>query len=216
MIVWSHTFLHTYEDVCPHQAWRRFIKRDLPYAKPSEAQKHGQDVHKAMERRIAGKGLPAELAEFEKFAKPFDGKSPLGEQKLGITLTGKATGFFAPDVWGRGVIDVLLMHEKTAYLVDWKTGKSKYESPFELEVHAILLHAKFPTLEKIVGRYIYLSEDKVSEMYDLSRTSNTWKRIGQIMRSVEADQAAGHFEKRQGPLCGWCPVIDCEYNRVKR
>jgi hypothetical protein len=213
-ITWSHTFLHTYADICPHQAWRRFIKRDIPFV-ATVASERGIRTHKAMQRRIEGKALPAEFSEFERFALPFDGKSAKAETKLGITMEGKATGFFAEDTWGNGVLDVVLTDgpPTTAFLADWKTGKSKYESAFELEVHAVLLHAKHPTLTKIVGQYIYLGENLVSHIYDLTDTMKTWKKICSIMLEVEADLKAGHFEKREGPLCSWCSVKDCQYNK---
>jgi hypothetical protein len=218
-LTWSHTFLHTYADICPHQAWRRFIKRDIPFV-ATVASERGIRTHKAMQRRIEGKALPTEFSEFEQFAQPFDGKNAKAEIKLGMTMQGASTGFFAEDTWGNGVLDVLLLDvstgykgPKTAFLADWKTGKSKYESPFELEVHAVLLHAKYPTLTKIVGQYIYLGENKISQMYELSHTTRTWARIGAIMSEVEADLKAGHFEKREGPLCGWCSVKDCQHNK---
>ena len=62
-------------------------------------------------------------------------------------------------------------------MADWKFGSSKYEDPFELEVGAVLLQAKYPKATKLVGRYVYPVENKLGQMYDLSAT--------QIPRSPE-------------------------------
>jgi hypothetical protein len=211
-ITWSYTFLHTYDEVCPHQAWRKFIKRDISFVSTPTTEK-GTYVHKAMKRRMDGKPLPDDLQEFERFAKPFDGKNVESELSLGVTTHCTPIGSFDPLTWGRGTLDVVIRNGATAYLCDWKSGKSKYETPFELEVHAVLLHAKYPDLTKIVGQYVYLGENKISQMYDLSHTAKTWSKIERIMSEVKADLKARHFEKRQGPLCGYCDVKDCQFNR---
>lgn len=213
MPTYSYTFLHTYKNVCPHQAERRYIRRDIPYVETPQI-KWGNEVHAAFEYRVGGgKPLPASMQQWEGFARPFDGKNARTELKLGVTAEGHACDFFAKNVWLRGKADAVITSGTTAYFADFKTGSSKYVDRFELDVQAVLLHASQPGLTKIVGQYIFLKEDRVGTMYDLSDTRATWGAIADIARQIEADKASGHFEKRQGPLCGWCPVKDCEFNR---
>src|SRR5262249_6817281 len=97
-------------------------------------------------------------------------------------------------------------------LLDWKTGGSKYEDPFELEVGAVLLHAKFPHLKKIVGQFCWLKEDRLGRMYDLSDTRKTWLEITRIMDGILRLRQGGEFPARKGPLCGWCADTTCEHN----
>ena len=104
--------------------------------------------------------------------------------KLGVTAKGSATGFFDKDVWGRGKADCVLMSDDAAYLADWKTGGSKYEDPFELAVQAMLLNAKFPGLRTIRASYVWLKEERVGQVYDVSDTAKTWNEICEIVRSV--------------------------------
>lgn len=211
-VVWSYSFLHAFDDVCAYQAYRTYIKRDIPYVE-TVARAKGNRVHKAMDQRIKGQALPDDCREYEKFAVPFDGKNPVSEQKLGVTAQGKPVGFFDNAAWGRGTLDVTLINHQTAYIADWKTGRSDYEKPFELQVHAVLLHAKHPHLKTIKGQFIYLGENRTSVVYDLSDTRHTWKVIGDIMSNVERNLQTQKFEKRQGPLCKYCSVKDCEWNR---
>lgn len=211
-IVWSFTMLHTYRDICPHQAAQRFVYKTVPFTE-TPAMKHGIEVHTAMEHRVgAGKPLPEAYRKWEPFAEPFDGRNAKTELKLGVTVHGHTTGFFDANVWGRGKADVVLQHETTAFLADWKTGNSKYEDPFELRVQAVLLNAKHPELKTIKANYVWLKEDRVGTVYDVSDTLSTWQEIQALVSAIEADKKAGQFEKKKGPLCKWCPVRECEHN----
>lgn len=204
--------LHTYKNICAYQAAQRFVYKRIPFFK-TPAMQYGDDVHKAFELRVGGqKPLPVAMQQWEPFAVPFDGRNVKVETKLGITAQGHSCDFFAKNVWGRTRIDVTLINGTAAYINDWKTGKSKYEDPFELKVNAVLLHAANPQLEKIVGTYTWLAENRLSERYDLSDTRKTWWSIHEIVRSIENDKLTGHFEKRRSGLCAFCPCYECEHN----
>jgi hypothetical protein len=212
-LVWTFTMLHTYKDICPYQAAQRFIYKTIPFVK-TPAMAFGEEVHSTMEYRVGGgKPLPEKFRHWEPFAAPFDGRGAQVELKLGITETGHATGFFDDDVRGRGKADVVLLHNSTAFMNDWKTGNSKYEDPFELRVHAVLLHAKFPYLTKIKATYTWLKDNRVSVPYDVSDTQSTWNEIQQLVAMITEDKKNGSFEKRKGPLCAHCPCKECEFNK---
>ena len=135
---------------------------------------------------------------------------------LGISANGHAVGFWDGSVWFRGKADLAIIKGETAFINDWKTGNSKYEDPFELETNAVLLHAKFPHLKKIVGTYTWLKENRVSQLYDLSNTGQTWGTICRLMGEILAKRDTGEFEKKKSGLCGWCSVDDCEHWRPKK
>ena len=184
--------------------------RDQPYVETPEM-KFGNDVHSAFEYRIgSGKPLPENMKAWEHFATPFDGQFAKVEQKLGISAEGKSVGFWDGSVWFRGKNDVTIVRGDTAYLADFKTGKSSYEDPFELETNAVLIHAKYPQLKKIIGSYIWLKENRVSQMYDLSDTRSTWNEICRLMHEILVKKLSGAFEKKKSGLCGFCSVEDCE------
>lgn len=164
--------LNTYREICPHQAAERFIYKRVPFVETPQM-KRGNDVHKAMEQRIGRqrRPLPVDMP-YEHFAKSFDGRKVHPEIKLGVTKDGRATGFFDTDVFGRGKLDCPVVGGDQAFIPDWKTGKIR-EDPFELAIGAVLLKAKFPHLTKIVGRYIWLQDQKLGQLYDLSDTQKT-------------------------------------------
>lgn len=213
--VGTFTILSSYKN-CGHQMFRRYVAKDQPYVETPEM-KFGNEVHSAFEYRVGSqKPLPETMKDWEKFAAPFDGLMPLVEQKLGINAEGRAVGFWDGSVWFRGKADLAIIKGETAYINDWKTGKSSYEDPFELETNAVLIHAKNPHLKKIVGSYTWLKEGRVSQMYDLSDTRRTWTEMCRLMGEILERKKTGQFEKTKSGLCGYCSVEDCENHYVAK
>lgn len=219
-LIGTYTMLNTYKN-CPHQAARRYVVKDQPYVETPEM-KWGNDVHSAFELRVgAKKPLPVSMQQWEQFCVPFDHLQVTTEQKLGIDQTGKTCGFFDNNVWFRGKVDLTIVNGTSAYIGDWKTGGSKYEDAFELATGALLLWAKFPDLKKIVGNYIWLKENRVGRMHDLSDFAATALEMKYLMGKIEQRRAIWRqngdvdtFEKRKSGLCGYCSVADCEHHYV--
>lgn len=233
-LVYTYTILNAYRNVCPHQMFRRYIARDQQYVETPEM-KWGNQVHSAFEFRIGGgKPLPDGMQHWEKFAASFDPpnrryekiqegeRRTAVEQKLAVTKDAKPCDYWAKDVWLRGKLDLTVIEGDKAYLADWKTGKSSYEDPFELEVGAVLLKLNKKHLTRIVGNYVWLKEDRVGQQYDLSNFRKTWDAINGLVALIEADRArlpaegGQAFEKKQSGLCGWCSVSDCEHWRERK
>jgi PD-(D/E)XK nuclease superfamily len=208
--VLSYTLLNTWE-ICPHQCARKYIVKDLPREAPTGAMKEGIDGHEALEKRLRNKTpLPA---RHEKHAAPLDQCTVTPEQKLGVTAAGRPCDFFDKDVWLRGVLDApVLLRTDAACLIDWKFGKPR-EHPFELEIGALLLQAHRPEITYLVGAYIWLKEGRKGETHVLSDTSRTWAKVQNLADEIADAIDAQEFKKTPGPLCGWCPVKDCQHNK---
>ena len=214
----SYTFLNTW-DICNHQAFRKFIAKDLPKEPQSPEMIYGNDVHDAMEKRLDRKAplpLVDRFAAYEPFVKPllpFVEKGQLvAEQKLGMDANGAAVGFWDGSTWLRGKLDAPVVNGTTALLLDWKTGKAR-EDPYELEIGALLLQAKYPCVTTVLGRYVWLKEMRLGETHDCSDTRRTFESVHKTMDEVGHAIKMDVFPKKQGPLCGWCPVLDCQHNR---
>lgn len=219
-LVFSYTILNTYENVCPHQMYRRYIKKDTPFVMTPDAQ-HGNDTHKAMELRVGGgKPLPQKLEALEPIARTFQARGAKTEEQMGLTIEGRPAGFFDAGVWYRGKVDVTIIAGDTAYLPDYKSGKNIREDPLELELNAVMIHARHPHLRKIVGQYVWTPDlygtrlqPVLGPLHDLSDTARSWQHIRRVAAAIENDRKADEFEKRQGGLCGHCDVLDCQFNR---
>lgn len=208
-LVYSYTMLNGYRNICPYQAKRRYIDKAFPYVE-TPAMAWGNKVHSAMELRVGGgKPLPADMHQWEKFAAPFHAVKAKAEMKLGMTREGQPCDFFGANVWLRGKVDVTIINGNAALLPDYKTGKVR-EDPFELEIQALLINAKYPNLTSIHGFYIWLAENRVGQKHDVSHTKDTFTYVQRIAADLEEDMRNGEFEKRRGGLCPWCPCDDCE------
>lgn len=223
----SHTFLRDWDN-CPHKAYRRFIKKDLPKFVGTAETKWGDEVHTAFEVRIKhGTAFPPGMERFEPIAAPLVAAGARAERMLGINVAGWACDFFAPDVWLRGKIDATVVqtaplfsepggcHALVAAIFDWKSGKRREERA-ELEVHGVLLKAWQPTVQKITAHYVWLQDNEVGKAYDVSNTEAKLAEIRSVMNTVHNCMEIENFPKRRNPLCGWCDVLDCENNTKGR
>lgn len=212
----SYSFFSELEN-CPKKAQHVRVLRDIQRVETAE-QRWGNYVHDCMEKRVGdGVVLEEDVAEFEPFARAFDQRTVYAEMKLAITTEGMPTEFYAKDAMVSGKVDVVVLHENRVDITDWKTGKDKYENPFELELHALLLAANGYTAESYTGRYVYLGLNKVGQTYDLSNVSATWGKVTRYMAQARAYQEkGGEWPATPNPLCGYCPVLQCRHNKVKQ
>jgi PD-(D/E)XK nuclease superfamily protein len=209
------TFLNTWS-ICPHQAARRYILKDLPRTAPSPEMKWGDDVHKDLEARVRDKTpLPTEMAKYEPYAMVLDKYKADVETKLAVTRRGESCSFFDNDrVFFRGKLDIVLRGENYV-LLDWKTGGSKYENPLELQTGAVLLAADRDDGKSIFGRYVWLKEGRLGTDYDLSSAlTATWSLMLNFADRIQEAINKNYFPKLPGPLCTWCPVRDCQHNKA--
>ena len=208
--VYSYTLLKT-ADTCLHKAYRQYIKRDLAFDKTPEID-WGNRVHEAMEYRIGGKPLPQDMMHWEPIVSAYVDRGAKAEKKTGITNECNPTGFFDKDVWLRCKIDVTMLNGPAVFISDFKTGNSRYEDAFELEIQALTLKAAIPSITRIAGHYAWLKENRIGKPHDLSDFSATWAKINNKVEVIEDCMASGEWPKTKNPLCNWCGVLDCENN----
>jgi hypothetical protein len=204
----SYTLLSTWA-ICPHQAARRYIIKDIPY-ESTPAMEEGKRAHEQLANYILGhpNALAADLQRHEHLVMPLVGKC---KPELKLAIEGdqlKPVSFFDRDAWLRGVIDAHVIEGDKAVIFDWKTGKER-EDPFELEIFGFLLRCHHPELEKIIGHYVWLRDNKVGEQHDVSDYARTWVKVMNFYTEIEK----GDYKKTPGPPCKLCPVLDCAHNK---
>lgn len=215
-------FIGTYTNLkaflnCEHAMYRRYVLKDQKYVE-TPAMKWGNDAHAALEQRVGkGKVLPDNMKQWENHCTPFDTYEVKTEQKLAINAKGQAVDYWADDCWFRGQADVTVMINEKALFTDWKTGNPRYADKFELETGALLLKAKYPQLRTVVGRFVFLKDNTVGKMHDLSDFQKTFNEIKNLMDLINFKrQNQAGWEKKKSGLCGWCSVKDCEHHYVAR
>lgn len=213
-IKWSYSMLNAF-GTCPKRCWHQYIARDVP-RQETAASKEGNDVHEKLELAVRnGDELPPELAHVSPLVKTLRRHGASAELQLGVRQDWTPCGFFDADVWGRGKLDVALLHPNgvSAALIDYKNGNprnAKYLDNFELRVQAALLKAWFPRLRAIKGRYYWIKADSYSETYDLSDVDSHHFAIENILERI-VDRKPENFTTRKGPLCKYCPVTHCKH-----
>lgn len=214
---WTYTFLSDDEN-CPAKAWHKHVAKDLPREEKTPAQTWGIEVHKALEYRLRErKPFPPEMSACEPYALAIEQMpgTKLVEEWLQITADGSKAKPFAADVWGKGRVDTAILHSNVGIIFDWKTGKPN-EDPLELETQALMLKCFYPGLTHVRGHYVWLRERRIGPAHDLSDFGRTFNDVKVRWRDITSRPLDTEWVKKPNPLCGWCPVMTCEHNRVEK
>lgn len=216
VLPWSYSSLTSFE-TCPKR--HKLTRIDKTVSEPpSEAMTHGNAVHKALELHLNGEQtLPEKYAPYLPLVERIrqqPGKR-LVEYKFGVTEGFKTTTFFAKDVWFRGVIDVGVVGNKTAFAGDWKTGKPKSDGD-QMKLFAAATFAAFPYIEKVKTAYIWLAHDKI-DAKDIHRDElpSIWQEFTpRVIRLVKAQENDKWPANPSGLCAKWCPVPKsmCEFS----
>ena len=118
-------------------------------------------------------------------------------------------------MWCRGKADVAVFHDPalTCAIFDWKFGRNKREDPGELELHAMMLQRRHPQYKTIVGHYVWLADGEIGPQHNLSDGKQVLEATQRQVAEIQKHADVCFWPPRQNPLCGWCPVKSCEFNR---
>lgn len=212
---------HSYSSVkdfetCPRKYHEvRILKRFQQQA--TDATNYGTAVHSSLENFLMkGDPLPPEHRQFQRIAATVQ-KAP-GEMKcelkMGIREDFTPCDFFAPDVWFRGVPDVLVLQGRVARVADWKTGKSSRFADFDqMELMAAMVMVHYPEVDEVKTALLFVvAGDALARTYERTELPvilSKWAgRANNIVRALETNV----WNARKNNLCRFCPVKSCEYN----
>ena len=217
----SYSALKQYEN-CPRRYYLQRITKTVKDV-GGEASLHGERVHKAFEDRLRDKTpLPDSLKEHEPTVARLEalaGKRNLvlcAEQELTINVSYALTGWWDEDAWLRAKLDVLMVGDDTAAIVDWKTGKRRPDFT-QMDIFALMVFLAYPHVQKVATTFYWLPEratDKRSYHRDddegaliVALTS----RVSRIERSLETET----WPAKPSGLCRYCPAQNiCDAARI--
>jgi hypothetical protein len=222
MTAWSYSSIKTF-DQCPKKYFHLKVVKDVK-DEGNEASRYGNDAHEAAEHYIKhGTPIPDKFKIMrpvvETLAK-FPGEKHT-EMKLGVrkTDTGyEPCGFFDKDVWYRGIVDLLIVDGPNAHMIDYKTGKNaKYADMKQLDLMAGAVFTHFPDVLRIKSGLAYVvSEEFLKKVHVRTELSQYMSVFDNQLNSLEDATQSGVYNPKSGPLCGWCPVVQCEHHRPRR
>lgn len=225
---WSYSAIDCF-DQCKRKYYHRYILKEK--GPESEAMRKGNEFDKAVERRLQdGTPLPPEWSQHDAYAESLyrmKGSCQLYTQlKMGIRRDFTACDFFAKDVWGRGAIDVALVSRRTtnvpntAIITDWKTGKNSENKAYsndglQLKIFSLLLFKTFPGIEKVTAFNLWLKSSEIGKPYIFTRADEPvlWREVLVKIMAIEKAFAMNNWAESPGPLCGYCDVKICQFNR---
>ena len=142
------------------------------------------------------------------------------ELELGVARNGdtfSATGYDSPDAWYRGVADFVGVDvaNRQGFLIDYKTSKSaRYADERQLALLAGATFLHFPALQRIKAALVFVvSNEIVVRNYVRSETPTLLTSFDPMLDRLHAARATNVWNPIDGPLCAFCPVTACAYNR---
>jgi hypothetical protein len=215
-IPWSYSSITLFQQ-CPKKYYHLRVAKDIVEPE-TEVLLYGTRVHEAAEKFVRdGEDLPPEFSQFhpplEKL-RDMPGEKYC-EHKMGITERGEPCEFFSPQVWLRGVADLIVVDGDKARIIDYKTGKSaKYADTKQLDLMALCTFAHFPQVNEIKGGLLFLV------CHDLVKRSYTRDDVLGIMRDWTANYSwlsktykENVWNPRPNFSCrSYCPVLTCLHN----
>lgn len=213
---WSYSSISLFQQ-CPRKYHRLRIVKDI-VEPPQEHLLYGTAVHRAAEEFIRdGKDLPPKFEMFKPqltLMKVLKGDKYC-EYEMGIRKDFTPCAFDDPDVWLRGIVDLLVVGSDSARIIDYKTSKSsKYADTKQLELLSLLVFKHFPNVKKIKAALLFLvSQDLVRAKYTEEQQSAAWIRWLDIVKSLEAAMKVDVWNPKPNFTCRkFCAVKDCEHN----
>jgi hypothetical protein len=216
-ISWSHSALKDFEG-CQRRYYEIKVLKNYPFTE-TEATRYGNQVHEAIEFYIRdSKPIPPEYAQFKDTVDAMLKKSGrvLAEYEMALTKELKPCDWKAKDVWVRGIADILIVDDEnmTAWVGDWKTGNNKYPDRDQLVHMSLMVFAHFPHIRKVNSALLFIvKNDMVKMSMTREEVHAHWWEYRERTARLEASYANKVWNPNQTPLCGWCPVKTCEFNK---
>lgn len=217
---WSFSVIKTFEQ-CPRKYYHLRVVKDTKDEK-IEATIYGEEVHAAAEAYIKdGIPVPEKYGIIKSAVEAFDNYpgTRYAELKLGVGRTDDGTyypcEFFDNDVWYRGIVDLLIVDNDRAWMVDWKTGKnSRYADMRQLDLMAAAVFTHFPNVRMIKSALVFLVPNEfLSKKHYRANRKEYWEVFRPQLDRLETAMQTGIFNAKTSGLCRQhCPVLSCEHN----
>lgn len=215
-ITWSHSSLKDYEG-CARRYHEVKILKKFPFQE-TEQTRYGKDLHLAAELYVK-EGTP--IPEHFAFVKPVldallakPGRK-FAEYEMALTEELNPVAFNSPNRWVRGIADLIIVNDDnyTARIVDYKTGNDKYPDRDQLVLMSLMVFAHFPHIKHVKSALLFVVKNSmVTHEMGLEDVEPAWWQYRERIAKFNASHAHDVWNPNRTPLCGWCPVTNCEFH----
>jgi CRISPR/Cas system-associated exonuclease Cas4 (RecB family) len=212
---WSYSALKEYEN-CPKKYYEIRVAQNYTVI-PSEQMIYGTEVHKALEDYVKdGKELALNYLRFKPAADALidipGEKYP--EYEMALFRDKTPCDFADSNRWVRGIVDLLIVDGDYAFIVDYKTGSSKYPDPKQLRLMSLMTFAHFPNVNKIKAGLLFVMHGSfVTEEYTREELDKSWAKFDGPLGRLDNSYDNNVWPPNPTPLCKYCPVKSCDFNR---
>jgi hypothetical protein len=210
---WSLSKLGTFTK-CRRRFLYAYIQQ-RPGAKGAAAQR-GVDQHAIIEDYFLGKtdSLPSDLGHYKEWFDSLRLLTHNAELQLALLEGWLPAAWEDPKAWWKGVLDLLVRREGTAWLFDWKTGKIYPDHLDQKKLYAIAVFISYPDIQEIIAHHVYL--DLLKQTKDIFQREQLPALIkyfdGKLVPYMAAmdsykrgDDPDSFFVTNPSYLCNYCP-----------
>jgi hypothetical protein len=138
------------------------------------------------------------------------------EFQVALTASLKQVPYFSKEVWTRGKLDLLIIDDKQATVLDWKTGKPK-EDYAQPKIFSLYVMEMFPHVESVKAGFVWVNggTTKPVDVSTYHREDKTlmWGEFMPRIKMYEDAHVNNDWPCRPSGLCKrHCPVTSCEHN----
>ena len=224
-VPWSHSALEGFLQCSRQYIEIRVLKHYQD--KKNEASLWGDRFHKMAEQFIGyyytwgtADKLPPEMLPYAAYLAQFLGRpgKTFVEQEMGLDMKLKPTHWLGPDVWMRGVIDVLSVDGAVAQVDDHKTGKNRKVDMQQLIIFAILVFYHYPEVQTVHTafhwvQYGFDETAKDRRTFTRDQLPAMWETLLPKLQKYRDAFAIGVFPPNPSGLCkAHCAVESCEFH----
>jgi hypothetical protein len=179
---------------------------------------YGTAVHKACEDYV-NEGKPL-AKNYERYQNSLDALREIpgtkyAEYQMALSLE-RSPSAYGKGYWVRGIVDLLIVDGEEAFIIDYKTGSSKYPDVKQLKLMALMTFAHFPEVNNIKAGLLFVKDDVfVTEVYTRDDIPKMWKPFDESLERLRLSYENDVWQANPNPLCGWCPVRTCEHHRER-
>lgn len=215
---WSYSSLKLFE-TCPRKYQAEKVTKEVPFEQ-GEAALYGEQCHKAAEEYIRdGKPIDPRFSFIQPYLDKLNAIAGTKhcEMKLGVKRQdGRlvACDFFDPEVWFRGIADLVILDGDRAWVIDYKTGKSaRYADVRQLALMSAALFLKYPDLKKIKTSLLFVvSKEFVKEDFHKEFGLSVFSELNGLLEARSTAYESDVWNPRPNPLCRkWCAVKSCPH-----
>lgn len=217
---WSFSSIKTF-DTCPRKYQSEKVTKEVQF-RDTEATLYGKDFHSAAEEYVRdGKPIEPRFG----FIQPLLDKileipgEIHCELKMGIKYDADRLvpcDFFDPDVYFRGIADLVIIGKRKARIADYKTSKSvAYADTRQLALMAAALMLKYPHIEEVKAALLFVTLKDfpaVEAEYNRDNMLEIFSTLDPLLVQREAAYKHDVWNPKPNGLCKkWCQTV-CPHN----